>query len=363
MKLLHIVGNRPQFVKLAVLHRRLVGLQTTNLILHTGQHFDDNMSRVFFDELAIPRPDFNLAIKNLTHGQMIGKMLFDIDPVLHSQKPDAVIVYGDTNSTLAGALAAKKKNIPLVHIEAGVRTGDETMPEETNRYITDRLADLNFCCTYLGVENLKREGYFSGAISTHVYNYGDLLLDAAELHRNLALKRAMSFEKLNSIKSFVLTTVHRTENTENLLYLQNIISALNKINERTPVVFPLHPKTRKLITANGIKTKFLICDPLGYLDTLALVQRSSAVITDSGGLSREGFFFSKPTLILMQNPFWPEMFDHGNCVQANAITEEIVSKYESTSAANKSFEVSIFGDGNAAEKISEKIVSFLENLA
>src|SRR5882724_124082 len=295
MKIIHIVGNRPQFIKLALLNKALQTKNTSNIILHTGQHFDKNMSDIFFDELEIPLPDYTLDINSMLHNEMIGKMLTGIDEILAKENPVCAVVYGDTNTTLAGAIAAKKRNIPIAHIEAGVRTMDESMPEETNRYITDRISALNFCCTDNNVENLKKEGFFSGAINSIVHNCGDLMLDAVLCFKDIALTRAKLPGTINLEKPFVLTTIHRAENTENIVSLQNIIAALNNINQHTPVVFPTHPKTKALIKKNAIPVSLTMLDALGYLDSLALTQKSTAVITDSGGLCRESFFFKKPT--------------------------------------------------------------------
>ena len=357
MKILHIVGNRPQFIKLAVLHKAMISNGIESIILHTGQHFDSNMSDIFFAELEIPLPDFELGVNQMAHNEMIGIMLEKIDPVLTLVKPEAALVFGDTNSTLAGALAAKKRNIPVIHIEAGIRTGDEQMPEEINRYLTDRISSLNFCSTYLGMENLEKEGYFSGAVHSKVYNCGDLLLDASIIFKEKALQKAQKAKGIDPQKPFVLTTIHREENTENEINLRNIIDALNNIHQHTPVIFPMHPRTRGICEKNGFVIRFTVCDPLGYLDMLALVQNCQSVITDSGGLSREAFFFSKPTLVLMQNPFWPEIFIHGNCLQSKTTAEEILAKHALLLNSNKSFQTDVFGKGDAAENISNTILS------
>jgi len=359
MKLVHIVGNRPQFIKLALLYKALASTETENIIVHSGQHFDVNMSDVFFEQLNIPVPDYSLGINNLSHNEMIGKMLVATDPILLATEAACVIVYGDTNTTLAGALAARKRNIPVAHIEAGVRTGDETMPEEVNRYLTDRIATFNFCCTSHNVDNLKREGFFSGTIRSHVYHSGDIMLDASLFFKNIARTKARLPHDINVNRPFVLATIHRTENTEDVDALRNIIAALNNIHQQTKVVFPMHPKTKALVHQHQIPVSFAMPDAIGYLESLALVQSCSAVITDSGGLAREAFFFKKPVVVVMQNPFWPEMFDHGNCLQSGSATSEITAAYRQLLSTEKSFDTSIFGNGDAAEKISNVIVSAL----
>lgn len=366
MKIAHIVGNRPQFIKLSLLLRawqRRTGDRT--LIIHTGQHFSDNMSAIFFNEFGIPAPDHSLQIHSLSHNEMIGKMLVALDPVLALEKPDGVIVYGDTNTTLAGALAAKKRNIPLAHIESGIRTGKEDMPEESNRYVTDRLADLNFACTYLGMENLIREGYSTA----RVFNTGDLMLDAAMLFKDKSREESVVLRDLPFAgPSFVLVTIHRAENAEDPAVLGSIIQALNIIHKQEPVVFPLHPRTRQLIDTHHIPVDFITTPPLGYMDMLALVQACRYVITDSGGLSREAFFFSKPALVVMQHPFWPEIFVHGRCLQAAALCEDILQKFQGLKVgvttpvsgmdgAGGPFNSSIFGDGNAADNICDILLA------
>jgi UDP-GlcNAc3NAcA epimerase len=357
MKILHIVGNRPQFIKLALLYKALEQKNGPGLIIHTGQHFDANMSYVFFKELSIPSPDHQLNINLLPHNEMIGNMLIRLDPLLVQENPDMVVVYGDTNTTLAGALAARKRNLPIAHIEAGIRTGDESMPEEANRYLTDRMARINFCCTYLGEENLLKEGFRDGSIPSLVFNAGDLMLDAAMQYQASALVRPITDLGIDQARPFILATIHRAENTGDIERLQEIIRALNKLHQNTPVIFPMHPNTRQVISKHQLQIDFATCEPLGYLDNLALIQRSQCIITDSGGLSREGFFFRKPSLVIMEKPFWPELFLHGNCLQSNANQQKIIQGIQHLLEKNKPFKSDIFGDGHAAEKISDKILA------
>ncbi len=367
MKIAHIVGNRPQFIKLALLHRGLgKRLKEGQLIIHTGQHYDHDMSDVFFRELAIPQPDYQLQINGLPHAAMIGKMIMELDSVLALEKPGCVVVYGDTNTTLAGALAAKKRNIPLAHIEAGIRTGNEGMPEESNRYLTDRMAGLNFTCTRLGLENLMKEGFGNagGTIPSRIYNTGDLMYDASLLFsRNFALQADTVQPVMDALNPgggpYLLATVHREENTGNVENLRNIISALNALHREIPVIFPVHPGTRRLIEACGIPLQCTVSGPLGHFDMLGLIRSAGAVLTDSGGLSREAFFFSRPALVIMQFPFWPEIIDHGNCLQSGALTEEIIMKTRALLKNDKPFDTGIFGDGGSAEKISGILLSVL----
>lgn len=401
MKTVHIVGNRPQFVKLSLLYRawerRGVGRP---LIVHTGQHFSDNMSAVFFEDFHIPAPDHQLNINSQPHAGMIGQMLIALDAVIAREKPDGIVVYGDTNTTLAGALAAKKRNIPLAHVESGIRTGKEDMPEESNRYLTDRLAGLNFTCTYRGMENLLKEGYTagrdadlkgpgtgekgelkraggeegkkdddyrsagagreqsgaggSGVIDSLVYNTGDLMLDAALLFKDKARERSSLLRQLDlEGKPFILATIHRTENLEDPGVLREILHALHVLHRSLPVVFPVHPRTRQLIDQHGIPLQVLSVPPIGYLDMIALVQACRHVITDSGGLSREAFFFHKPSVIVMQHPFWPEILEHGPSLQADADSSDILEKFQALGNSSTPFKTELFGDGHAAERISD----------
>ena len=357
MTIAHIVGNRPQVIKLSLLHRawqRLSGERAR--IIHTGQHFSDNMSAVFFREFDIPAPDHQLQIHSLSHAGMIGQMLIGLDQILADDRPDAIVVYGDTNTTLAGSLAAKKRNIPLMHVESGIRTGNEDMPEESNRYISDRLADLNFTCTVRGAGQLKKEGMPAGRI----HHTGDLMLDAALLFADRAKTTStLPGELFPDGRPFVLATIHRAENTDDPGALGRILRALDTIHTEIPVVLPLHPRTRQAIEGLGLSPGLITIPPVGYLDMLALIQASAYVITDSGGLSREAFFFHKTSVVVMQNPFWPEIFDNGPSLAAIADTDTILEKFRALRFASRPFNTGIFGDGHAAEKIAELILNHL----
>jgi UDP-GlcNAc3NAcA epimerase len=357
MTITHIVGNRPQFIKLSLLHRALQRQSgESSRIIHTGQHFNDNMSAVFFREFDIPAPDHQLQIHGSSHGEMIGRMLIELDRILAAENPGCVVVYGDTNTTLAGSLAAKKRNIPLMHVEAGIRTGKEDMPEEANRYVSDRLATLNFACTYLGVEQLSKEGMPPG----RVHNTGDLMLDAVLLFGEQAKKDSVLPGKLiPDGRPFVLATIHRAENTDDPGALRRILQALNAIHSELPVVLPLHPRTRQAIEGLHLPLELITIPPVGYFDMLALLQASTYVITDSGGLSREAFFFCKPSVIVMEKPFWPELFHHGPSLAATADTAAILEKFGALRFASQPFGTGIFGDGHAADKICELILNHL----
>ena len=356
MTISHIVGNRPQFIKLALLWEALSRhAGPTMRIIHTGQHFSDNMSGIFFREFGLPTPDHRLEVHSLPHNVMIGRMLIDLDGILTTDPPDAVVVYGDTNTTLAGALAAKKRNIPVMHVEAGIRTGEENMPEESNRYLTDRLADLNFACTELGVSNLLKEGI----PSSRVINSGDLMLDAALHFAGQALGSGLPASLLPDARPFVLASIHREENTVDPRALCAILTALQEIHREIPVVLPVHPRTRQAIASHGLPLRLIDTPPLGYLDMLALVQAARYVVTDSGGLARESFFFQKPAVIIMKRPFWPEIVENSPSLTSPADADMIVRQFQAVAHSGNAFRTGIFGKGQAAQKISSAILNHL----
>ena len=292
MKIATIVGARPQFVKAATVSRALHKESIKEVIIHTGQHFDENMSQVFFDEMDIPNPTYNLSISGLKHGAMTGRMLEQIEGVLLTEKPDFVLVFGDTNSTLAGALAAAKLHIPVAHVEAGLRSFEMKMPEEINRILTDRVSNYLFCPTQTAVNNLEKEGF--KLFPCEVYNVGDVMYDAALYYKEKINTHAtiIQSQKLEG-KNFVFATLHRAENTNDPSRLKSIIEALNKINKEVQVVLPLHPRTKSFIQSQQLEMRFTVTDPVGYFDMLALLENCSLVMTDSGGLQKEAYFFTK----------------------------------------------------------------------
>ncbi len=281
-KVVSILGARPQFIKAAVLSRIIRDkMQFTEVIVHTGQHFDKNMSDVFFQEMDIPKPKYNLDINGMGHGAMTGRMLEEIEIVLLEEKPSLVIVYGDTNSTLAGALAAKKLGIPLVHVEAGLRSFNMAMPEELNRILTDRISDLLLCPTNTALSNLKAEGF--DHFESRVILSGDIMKDSVAYYGKLSDKRSRIIDSLGlDQKRFVLATIHRQENTEDFKILKNIFEALNEISKNTLVVMPLHPRTRSMMKKFNLSFEGQLIDPLGYFDMLQLLKHCKMVITDSG---------------------------------------------------------------------------------
>ncbi|TMM58948.1 UDP-N-acetylglucosamine 2-epimerase (non-hydrolyzing) [Maribacter algarum] len=352
MKIITVLGARPQFVKAATVSRALKA-SNSNLeekILHTGQHYDVNMSDVFFEEMGIPKPDFRLDVNNKGHGAMTGQMLKEIEEILIAEKPSIVLVYGDTNSTLAGALAAKKLHIPIAHVEAGLRSFNIKMPEEINRILTDRISDLLFCPTENAVENLKKEGF--DTIDCEVLNVGDVMYDGALHYAKSIKERAIE-------NDYVLSTIHRAENTDDVSRLTGIISALNKINEDISVVVPLHPRTRKIIDNLDLQVNFKILEPVGYLKMVNLIKYANLVITDSGGLQKEAFFFGKYCVTTRDETEWVEMVEYNFNILAGADEDKILESYNIL--IKKPFVKTIepYGKGNSAHLIAKKIESFL----
>ena len=355
MKIVTIIGARPQFIKAAVISRVFkCSAQIIETIVHTGQHFDFNMSDVFFEEMCIPKPHYNLNINGLGHGAMTGQMLEKIEKVLLEEKPDWVLVYGDTNSTLAGALAAKKLHIKVAHVEAGLRSFNMTMPEEINRILTDRISDVLFCPTDKAIENLKLERYDN--IDCHVVKNGDVMQDAALFYLN----RARMPQDIIPSK-FVLCTVHRAENTDDEVRLKNIFYALETISEQCPVVLPLHPRTKgKLLAINYDFAKSKICfiDPVGYLEMVWLLKNCELVMTDSGGLQKEAYFFEKYCVTMRDETEWIELVEKGFNVLAGSEPTRIISSVNVMISKNKEgFENRLYGNGDAGEKILDTLLS------
>ncbi len=349
-KIMTIVGARPQLIKAAAVSRALGKSGIKEIIVHTGQHFDKNMSAIFFDEMGIPAPDYNLEINSLNHGAMTGRMMEKIEGLLLLEKPDLVIVYGDTNSTLAGALSAKKLCIKLAHVEAGLRSFNMKMPEEINRILTDRISDYLFCPTDAAVSNLIAEGFKN--YNSKIYKVGDVMYDAALYYSKFSKDRSsvMSENGLED-KKFVLCTVHRGENTDNLENLKSIIAALNKINMQTRVVLPLHPRTRKVIKKNNLKLAFSPLEPVGYFDIIELLKHCRLVITDSGGMQKEAYFFGKYCITLREETEWVELVSNKVNLLAGTNEEKILNSFIRLSEGEPVKVTSLYGNGKASEKI------------
>lgn len=360
MKIVTILGARPQFIKAAPVCKALREVGHQELLVHTGQHYDDNMSAVFFREMQIPEPYCHLGVGSGSHGYQTGRMLMRIEEVLVKEKPDWVLVYGDTNSTLAGALAAAKLHIPLAHVEAGLRSYNRQMPEEYNRVLADHVADLLFCPTQTAVDNLQKEGFPPPSpiashrlspITPNVCLVGDTMYDAVLQFGKIAKDKATINATLGLKPGrYLLATVHRPYNTDDAASLRNIMTALMEVDE--PVVFPVHPRTRAKLDALGLKTEgtgLHLIDPVGYLDMLMLEQNARLILTDSGGMQKEAYFFKVPCITLRPETEWVETVEAGWNVLTGAETEKIVSTVKKLGSPDR--HPTFYGDGKAAEKI------------
>lgn len=359
MKIVTVVGARPQFIKAAAVSRVIrndyVG-KIDEVLVHTGQHYDDNMSKVFFEELDIPRPKYNLEISGGQHGAMTGRMLESVENVLLQEKPDWLLIYGDTNSTLAGALAAAKLHIPVAHVEAGLRSFNMRMPEEVNRILADRVSSLLFCPTETAVNNLRAEG-----VSQGVHNVGDVMYDVALFYSDRAQLQSTALQTLGLTPgSFALATCHRAENTDEPNRLGAILSALSDIAAQLPVVVPLHPRTRKLIGNYGLThllAKLIITDPLPFLDMVALEQASQLILTDSGGVQKEAFFYGIPCITMRNETEWVETVDLGWNRLVGASSKAILSAVsEIMRRPPDSVSAKPYGTGKAASDILSALV-------
>jgi len=359
-KLVTILGARPQFVKAAVLSRIIKDHnEVAEVIIHTGQHYDANMSEVFFAEMEIPKPKYNLAINGLGHGVMTGQMLEKIEQILVDEKPHAVVVYGDTNSTLAGALASKKLGIQLIHIEAGLRSFNMTMPEEINRILTDRISDLLLCPTDSAIDNLQKEGFDN--FTNKVIKSGDIMKDAVLYYSKISSEKAKIFKSLNLEKgNFVLATIHRQENTDDLANLQAIFEGLAKISKEQEVVMPLHPRTKKILENNNLEYDIRFIDPVGYFDMLELLKNCSMVITDSGGLQKEAFFNKKPVVIARTETEWVELVDNGFALIVGANADKMYQTYLDFKETKFDFSINLYGN-EVGEQMYKAIIELINN--
>ena len=374
-KIVSIVGARPQFIKAALLSRQLRSQGCEERLVHTGQHYDFNMSEVFFTELGLPEPDYYLGIGSGSHGEQTGKMLIEIEKVLVEERPDIVLIYGDTNSTLAGALAAAKLHIPVAHVEAGLRSYNKLMPEEVNRVLADAVASVLFCPTETAVRNLEKEGYVNtlngGCLVGEdcmlplcdtkqpiIVNVGDVMFDIAnEIRVKLNTEEILSKYRLKA-KSYVLVTIHRAENTDNEKNLINIWGALLEIaNQGMGVFFPVHPRTLKVLNTLGIPNEtppanMQLSDPVSYSEMIALEENAKVIITDSGGVQKEGYFFHTPCVIPRSETEWVELVESGWNVVTGPVAKGIVEEVFRISKDGVPSEWrSFYGNGDAAIKI------------
>ena len=350
-KILTIVGARPQFVKASALSRALQAEGIPEILVHTGQHFDENMANIFFREMEIPEPQYNLGINSLSHGAMTGRMLEEIEKVISVEKPGVVVVYGDTNSTLAGALAAAKLHIPVAHVEAGLRSFNMKMPEEVNRILTDRISSFLFCPTSTAVYNLKKEGF--DHFPAEIIQCGDVMYDVALHYSRLSAEKSNVAARLDlTSQPFVLVTLHRQENTDDLSRLQEILEALNQLSGAYRIVLPLHPRTRKVMAEKGMALSFEPIDPVGYFDMIELLKGCSFVVSDSGGLQKEAFFFAKHCLVVRDETEWTELVELGYNFLVGADSDKILETSRKLSASPASFSDRPYGRGDAARQIA-----------
>jgi UDP-GlcNAc3NAcA epimerase len=352
MKIVTILGARPQFIKAGSVSREIVKhKEIEEVIVHTGQHYDANMSDIFFDEMKIPKPDYFLGIGGKSHGAMTGQMIEKIEEVCLKEKPDWVMVYGDTNSTLAGAIVASKLHIKLAHIEAGLRSFNMKMPEEVNRILTDRVSQILFCPTDTAVQNLKNEGYDN--LDVKVVKSGDVMQDGAMFYKNLAQKPSCDIQE-----NYILCTIHRAENTDDVTRLENIFAALNEIVKEKQIILPLHPRTKKILQESKIDTDNLtIIDPVGYLEMVWLIDNCSLVMTDSGGLQKEAYFFEKQCITLRDETEWVELVENGFNTLVGADKTKILAAFNNTTMFSDK-DLDLYGGGRASENIIQELLKY-----
>jgi len=352
MKIVTILGARPQFIKAGSVSREIAKhSEIQEVIVHTGQHYDTNMSDIFFDEMKIPKPDYFLGVGGKSHGVMTGQMIEKIEEVVLKEKPDWAMVYGDTNSTLAGAIVASKLHIKLAHIEAGLRSFNMKMPEEVNRILTDRVSQILFCPTDTAIKNLHNEGFENFDID--IVKSGDVMQDGAIFYKNLATKPECKIEK-----DYILCTIHRAENTDDEGRIRSIFEALNIIANEKEIILPLHPRTKKIIKELQVDSSNLtIIDPVGYLEMVWLIDNCSLVMTDSGGLQKEAYFFEKQCITLRDETEWVELVKNGFNTLVGADKEKILNAYKNQTAF-KGKDIELYGGGKASEKIINELITY-----
>ncbi len=379
-RILTVIGARPQIIKSAALSRCIQtrhNNQVEEILVHTGQHYDKEMSDLFFNELELMQPSYNLGVGGVTDVLQLSRMLSSLADIISKENPDCILVYGDTNSTLAGALTASKFSIPLIHIEAGLRSYDKTMPEEVNRVLTDHLSALLFCPTQSAIDNLKNEGLVSheaekaSSNQPKIFHCGDIMLDNSLYYSKASDTKSNVLQELGvQVNGYILTTIHRKENVDKSEKLKEILEGFIKLaNSQTlPIVWPLHPRTKKAIyeTLNEEiieeffgNEKIIVTQPMGFLDMIALEKNTRLIITDSGGLQKEAYFFEKPCLVLRDNTEWIELVRNGNAELCEIISSQILSKAQSLVEKTDFTFPPFYGDGNAADFICERIIEAL----
>ncbi len=379
-KIITVIGARPQIIKASAISRAIKNSfsdKIEEIIVHTGQHYDENMSEIFFTEMDIPKPKYNLSVGSASHGVQTADILKGIEQIITDEKADALLIYGDTNSTLAGAIAASKLLIPVIHIEAGLRSYNKSMPEEINRIVSDHVSTLLFCPTKTAIKNLKKEGFSMDLEkkacidNPHVYLCGDIMFDNSLFFSELSARNSNILANLNLQENeYILTTIHRNANTDDATNINSIFSALQEIQQNTSlkIVLPLHPRTKKMMQDllnqelfEQIKANenFVIIDPAGFLDIIALEKNARLIVTDSGGLQKEAFFFQKPCVILRPQTEWIEIVENGNAMLTDANFEKIKEATDFLLNKTDFTFPSLFGDGKAAEFILKKICANL----
>ena len=378
IKIVTIIGARPQIIKAAALSRAIknnFSSQITEIIVHTGQHYDDNMSQVFFDELEIPLPNYNLNVGSGNHGKQTATMISAIEDVLLNEKPNAIVLYGDTNSTLAGAMAASKIHIPVIHIEAGLRSFNKSMPEEINRIMCDHVSTLLFSPTKTGFDNLIQEGFLSQTKAPYsidnpkIYHCGDVMYDNSLFFSKISdVKTSIINDLKLKNNAFILATIHRNNNTDEPIRLNALFKSLNdiSINHQLQIVLPLHPRTSNLLERNlskdvveaiRLNSNFKIISPVSFLEMLALEKNCCLVMTDSGGVQKEAFYFEKPCVILRPETEWIELLENGAALIADADENKIKFSFEQLIAKKDLSFPKLYGDGKAAEFICSEIIN------
>lgn len=381
-KILTIVGARPQIIKAAALSRAIeteFSSALTQVIVHTGQHYQENMSAVFFEELGIPQPDYNLAVGSSSHAVQTAEIMKGIEKLIESENPDALLVYGDTNSTIAASLAASKMQIPVVHVEAGLRSFNKAMPEEINRVLCDHVSTLLFCPTVAGIENLQKEGFNitrQGKATIDapvVYQCGDVMYDNSLYFSDRSAKESGILQTYKLVENeFILVTIHRNNNADEAARLNAIFSALLAVQEKTglKIILPLHPRTKKMMDIlldekisaklDQISDQIIIIPPAGFLDIIALEKNARIIVTDSGGLQKEAFFFQKPCVILRPETEWIEIVENGNAILADADEQRITAAFMTLLEKQDYTYPAFFGDGKSAVFIAQKIIESLQ---
>lgn len=356
IKVVTIIGARPQFIKASMLSRLfLAQANFKEILVHTGQHYDQNMSHIFFEELSIPLPNYNLNIHEETPAKQIASMIIELEKVIKAENPNFILVYGDTNSTVAGALTGIKMDLPVIHVESGLRSFDKSMPEEINRIITDHCSSLHFCPSQTAVENLKKEG-----ITFQIFNVGDIMYDSILFFSKIAETKVTILQKLNRVsKNYVLLTIHRASNTDNEENLRSILNGF--IESKEQIIFPIHPRTLKKMKKTGMLEKYQnqniqFIEPVGYLEMIALEKHAKVIATDSGGMQKEAYFLQTPCITLRDTTEWVETITSNSNILVHTDPQKIVSALKNYPKTIP--HTSFYGDGNAAVKI----VSILNNL-